>query len=635
MKKLIKLSVAILCVVMMVTGCNGDLIVKKASKRRASTGTSWTVMIYMSGSSLEEEYNRAGEVLNSLSYDLPENVNVIVETGGCGKWNIEGIPTDKLCDFEVQKNGIRLIGEYPIENMGKASTYSAFLNRTIKNYSAQKYISVIWGEGGGPLAGVAQDSLYENDSLTPSEIAQAIASTETKLDLIGFDSGMMANLETATALVPYVDYMVASEDIMSYAGWDYRGLFGLISENPDSSVIEVGQEICDGIKNIAWKEDKDRVLVSVIDLADITKLMQDFDSTTREMTSVTEDIDRLRGVTSRLDMAEYMGGKTKWEGYSNLVDLKSFTDRLYDAFKFDRTNINRSISKAVVYKTTGTLHKDSCGISVYYPKDRNSKKINEYKKICTSLGYKEFIDKIIDDDAINRDFNYNETSSWQVYSDTLQSASVKAEADLNGKYLLYATNPQIIKSTGVNLYKYDEKKGIYLYLTTDFNTSYNNAINAYEYKLTNKQLELNGIPVSSYLVNVDGDTRIYSIPVIYEDEISSVRVEMNEKEKNNEYRVLGIWDGEDSSSGSVRRRYNIPGVRDKITPIFETYGEGGKKYVKGKELTLVFGGLNVKEKALSDGEYLISYAVEDIYGKLSESNTANVKAIKGKMQILK
>lgn len=635
MKKLIKLSVAVLCAVMILTGCSGDLIVKKASKRRASTGTSWTVMIYMSGSSMEEEYNRASEVLNSLSYDLPENVNVIVETGGCEKWNIEGIPENKICDFEVQKNGIRLISEHSMENMGKASTYSAFLNRAIKNYPAQKYISVIWGEGGGPLLGVAQDSVYKNDSLTPSEIAQAIASTETKLDLIGFDSGMMANLETAAALVPYADYMVASEDIMPYAGWDYKGLFGFVSENPDASVIEVGQEICGGIKNIAWKEDEDRVMVSVIDLADITKLMQDFESATRVMTSATEDIDRLRGVTSRLDMAEYMGGKTKWEGYSNLVDLKSFADGLYDVLKFDRTNINRSISKAVVYKTSGQLHKDSCGISVYYPKDRDAEKINEYKKICTSLGYKEFIDKIIDNDALKRDFNYIETASWQVYSDILQNSSITAEADLNGKYLLYATNPEILKSTGVNLYKYDEKKGIYLYLTTDFDTSYNNTINAYEHKLTNKQLELNGIPVSSYLVNVYGNTRIYSIPVIYEGEISSVRVEMTENEKSNEYRVLGIWGGEDPSNGFAKRRYKLPGVGDKITPIYETYGESGKKYVKGKELTLVFGGLNVKEKSLSDGEYLLSYTAEDIYGKFSESNTTNVKAIKGKMQILK
>ncbi|MBQ3124475.1 MAG: hypothetical protein IJC09_03505 [Clostridia bacterium] len=637
MKRRIKLYGLILSLMLLVTGCGcsgGDVIVEKPSKRKPSTGESWTVMIYMSASSLEDEYGRAGEVLNSLSYDLPENVNVIVEAGGCNEWSIEGIKNDKLQDFEVQKNGIRLIGERPLANMGKASTYADFLNRTIKDYPADRYISVIWGEGGNPVSGVAYDALYEYDSLTASEIAGALASTETKLDIIGFDAGMMSNLEVAAALVPYADYMVASEDIMPLSGWDYRGLFSFLSENPDSGPAQVAQVICDGVSDNVWDEYESIVSMSVIDLSDVTKLMQDFDTLAWGMAGDAENSDKLRAIKAQLDKAERMGAGTIFEGQSNVIDLGSFRNAVYSAVKTDYTNIDRAISNAVIYRTAGKLHSDSCGISIYYPRNGLATDINEYKKICVSAGYNEFIDKTTANDAVSdRVADYKATASWQAYNSVVEANTVTAEPDLNGKYLLYASNPDIIKKPSVNLYKYNEEEGIYLYLASDSEVSYSNITNSYEYRLTNKQLELNGIAVSSYLINSMDGMALYSIPVIYEDEISSIRVLAKETEKEKSYKVLGIWQGTDAKTGIIGRKYKTPSVGDTIIPIYETYGEYKGKYVEGKSLTLVFGGLNIKEKTLDDGEYLLSYTVEDIFGKVTQSNTTNVTAIKGKMQI--
>lgn len=636
MKKL-RLLYILMCMMVLITGCGGDgPVVNKATKRKPTTGERWTVMIYMSASELEEKYKRAGDVLNALPYDLPENINVIVETGGSIKWSIDEIDLTKIQDFEVQKNGIRLIGEYPLANMGKASTYADFLNRTIKAYPADRYISVIWGDGGGPIAGVAHDGANSNDSLTPHEIAQALAATETKLDIIGFDAGMMSNLEVAAALVPYADYMVASEDIMPLSGWDYQNLFEFLSKNPSSGVPQVAQVICDGVIDSAWEDYENHVMMSVLDLSDITKLMQDFDTLARGISQDAETIGRLRAITAQLDKAKHLGAKTYWEGYTNLVDLESFADAVYSAVKADYAKIDRAISKAVIYKTAGKLHKDSCGISVYYPQENSSADVDRYKTICVSGGYNEFIDKITADDGVsNRVVDYKETASWQEYSSMVEANTIIAEPDLNGKYLLYAEKPDIIKNIGVNLYKYDEEEGIYLFLTTDTDISYNNITNRYECNLHNKQLEMNGIPISSYLINAFGNTKIYSIPVIYEEEVASVRVMLTETEKEREYKLLGIWYGEDSQTKVTDRSYKMPKVGDTIIPIYETYGGDAGKYVKGKKLTLVFGGLTIKEKPLDAGEYLLSYEYEDIYGKTIESNTTNVTAIKGKMQISK
>ena len=128
-----RLAGILLWIMLFVAGCGcsgGDIVSEKETKRKESTGDSWTVMIYMLESGIEEKYNRVSEVLGSLSYGLPQTINVVVEVGGCENgWSTDGIKADKLQDYAVQKNGIRLISERDLENMGKSDTYSSFIFR--------------------------------------------------------------------------------------------------------------------------------------------------------------------------------------------------------------------------------------------------------------------------------------------------------------------------------------------------------------------------------------------------------------------------------------------------------------------------------------------------------------------------
>ena len=639
MKKEFKLFGVLLCVMLFIAGCGcskGSLIVEKEVRRRESTGDSWTVMLYMGASALDENDTRATEVLNSISYDLPKNINVVIEINGDEKWGIEGIKSGKLQDFIVQKNGLREIYETGVKNMGEAKTYADFLNRTIEKYPADKYISIIWGESGGPLSGVAHDAANKYDSLAPSEIAAGLASTETKLDLIGFDTGMMANLDVAATLVPYADYMVASEDIMPESGWDYRKLLEYISENPNVGAAQAGQIICDSAYERASDQMRELMIMSVIDLSDITSLAQGFDTLAHGLAADCEDIDKLRSMTARINSAHFVGANAPWEGYSNLVDLKSFQNAGYSAVRSNYARIEKTISRAVIYKMAGELHDDSCGISVYYPKSRDAREINEYKKLCTSSGYKEFIDKIMADDAIaDRTADYKVTPSYEIYQSALENNTMTAEPDLSGKYLLSVDNPDVIAMTGVNLYKYDEETGMYLFLRNDNDTYYSNIANTYEYQLNNKVIELNKIPVSVYKVNDYGESEMYSIPIIYKDKLSSLRVLAKLEDSKRSYSIVGIWEGYNSETGILDSSMEIPSAGDSIIPIYETYGGDDGSYLQGKKLTLVFGGLNIKDKSISDGEYLLSYTAEDVYGNKKESNTTNVTAIKGKMQITK
>lgn len=635
-RKSIVICIAI-SIMLLLAGCGSDrLVVDKELSRDASTGDSWTVMIYVSASSLEDEHNRANDLLKNISYDLPENINVIIETGGSKAWDIDGIDHKKTQDFAVQKNGIRLIHERDAKNMGDGKTYEEFLSRTIRNYPADRYISVIWGEGGNPVSGVGHDITNGYDSLTLNEISDALSQVGTKLDIIGFDSSTSASLEMAYAVSPYADYMVAAQDVMPITGWDYRGLFELLSVTPDAGAAQVGQKICEDIKKNAPDEVKPFTVISVIDLGDIPSLVNSFDSLAKSMSEASENIDKLRAITAYMNSAQYMGANSEWEGYSNLVDLDSFALSVTRAIGADINEISHAISKSVIYKATGKLQKTASGLSVYYPKTGDSKEINKYKPICPSLSYCEYIDKIMPSPTITDRIAECKTTQSRIYYESVADANtITAEPDLNGEYRLDVANPDIIAEASVNLYKYDEETGKYLYLYNDNAVSYSNIANQYEYTLHNNQFELNKIPVSMYLVNDYGNKQIYSIPVIYKKKVSAVRVLAETEESETDYTVLGIWGGMDKVTGILNRNYESISVGDTITPIYKIYGGDKVDYARGKDLTIVFGGLNAKARSLDDGEYILLYTAKDIYGKLWESNTTNVTAIKGKMQISK
>ena len=62
-----------------------------------------TLMIYMCGSDLESEYGAASVDINEiLSADISENVNVLIQTGGCVDWTNDQISEERSQIFSVK-----------------------------------------------------------------------------------------------------------------------------------------------------------------------------------------------------------------------------------------------------------------------------------------------------------------------------------------------------------------------------------------------------------------------------------------------------------------------------------------------------------------------------------------------------
>ena len=191
--------------------------------QQAEAGTK-TVMIYMVGSDLESQYQAAStdieEMLDS-GYD-ESKMNVLIYTGGCSNWHNRDIPEDSNSILKIENGSLTELTSKDASNMGDPSNLTEFLNYGYTNYPAEQYDLILWNHGGGAFFGYGFDETT-NDSLTLDELDQAFADSPfhdgNKLEFIGFDACLMANIETAHTLSPYANYMVASQESVPGSGW--------------------------------------------------------------------------------------------------------------------------------------------------------------------------------------------------------------------------------------------------------------------------------------------------------------------------------------------------------------------------------------------------------------------------------
>ena len=73
---------------------------------------------------------------------------------------------------------------------------------------------LFWNHGGGSVSGVSFDENYEMDSLVLDEISAVMKDVygdKKPFEVVGFDTCLMATVDTANVFQNYAAYMVASE----------------------------------------------------------------------------------------------------------------------------------------------------------------------------------------------------------------------------------------------------------------------------------------------------------------------------------------------------------------------------------------------------------------------------------------
>lgn len=618
---------------------------KKSDKK---TGGTWAVYWYLCGSDLESEGGAAtDDIQEMLDVELPENVKVIIETGGAKQWQNEVIASDKIERYVAEGDDMQCVDTLDNANMGKAETLEDFLKFCNENYDADHKIVLFWNHGGGSIGGLAYDENYDYDSLTLTELKTAFANTsgEKEYDMIGFDTCLMASLETADAMAPFADYMVASEETEPGTGWDYTGWLSALAKDSDSiSAPELGKVICDTYyESCKIIDSEDTVTLSVIDLSEIYNLKKMVESMSVEVLSnVVDDSSNISSFSREACEAENYGGNTKSTGYYNMVDLGDMTNKCGDYLKDSEALINDAISKAVVYSINGEYRSHSNGISIYFPLNGDSEEVNCYEKMGASKTYQRLLKYLVDGELPDDVQEIVEEEADESGNEIVQGISINYDnaqsiSDFDGNMPLSIDEEQYV-TMNIPVEQLDSIKdikfGMYMYLDDETSDAvflgYDNDIN-YNWETGEFKDDfrgvwgcLNGCITFMEIIYSGDDYNLYSIPVKINSEEYYLVVSYNYEKQ--EFEVLGAKKEIDSNIGMADKELLKVPEGAVVEPILSVYVEEEDDFedITIDEITVDSNGLVYTEEELPDGNYSYCFMAEDIKGQIYLSDFAGI-----------
>ena len=597
-------------------------------------GNTWSVFVYMCGTDLESGQGSATQNLQEMmSVALPENINVIIQTGGTAAWQTEGIPSDVLGRYELVDNGLMLADEQPLASMGDAATLGEFLKWGVESYPADKYMSVLWNHGGGSVSGVAFDELFEGDSLTLPELSQAFAMSGAQFEIIGFDTCLMATLENAAAVAPYGNYLVASQELEPGGGWDYSSWLQYMSDNPGLSGLEIGTKICDGFYDkCASTGDEALATLSVTDLSQIGNVISAFDAMATEMSGVASDINTLQPLTQAFFRAQNYGGNNENEGYTNMVDVGDIANNAQDVLTETSTVMIDALAQAVPYQIMGSSRTSASGLSVFYPLTSTVEEMDQYAQCFVSGQYLEFLAGMAGwtiPEGVVTDAQAVDMVSADEYNLTFET-----EITEDGVYNLQVTSGlETIESIQFGLYYVDAESNQFYVM------GYDNDINAdWDTGLFSDNFRgvwptINGNYCSMTLVAEEDTANIYTIPILLNGEPTNLRVQyvFNEDETGY-YEIIGTWDGIDSQTGmSARDLYKLQ-AGDEVTLLFNAVDlETDEENVFEMSSFVYDGNAVMEESELFNGSFVFQYEITDVFGQLFESDAIIIEYTDGEI----
>ena len=366
----------------------------------------WTVCIYMCGTDLETYGSCATtDLLEMLAADIPDDVNVLVMTGGTKQWN----PFE--LDKEAVENGLIERGAYVIpdsehtqvyridddkmnlvytydENfdMGDVCTLEKFLELALYYAPAEHLMVNLWNHGGGPLSGVEVDENTENIISVPeyADFAEALYKARgEKTDILGFDACLIGNLEIALNVAPYADYMVASAETEPGSGWFYEwmSVFNEASEeNRCAEPIEVGESIIDTYpanEGYDWKN-TNTLTLALYDLSKAEKLSIAFDKMASELKASLDKPELFAQISRRTEKVTSMcagsvGLLDLYDFAYDMSDLLPSTKGIIDVLGAIPEGENKYHGKPngkdtfVIYRGSSPDYRECLGITFYYP----------------------------------------------------------------------------------------------------------------------------------------------------------------------------------------------------------------------------------------------------------------------------
>jgi len=611
-----------------------EIPVKQAQQEKDG---SWAIYWYLCGSNLESDNGCATmDLMEALQVTLPENVTVVIETGGAREWKAEGFSADRLQRWVMQKNSLVLVDETELANMGDPQTLEDFLTFAYANYPADKIAVTFWNHGGGSTSGAAFDELYGNDYLSLVEMYQAFSKVwepnaeDQPLELVGFDTCLMATIDTAYVFCDLARYLVASEELEPGNGWNYTGWLGALAQNPAMNGAELGKAICDsfyeGCKQIGTEAE---ITLSVTDLSKVGGLISAYERFGDEaLVSATQNQNFIASFARAAIKSENYGGNTKEQGYSNMLDIGHLA-RITKDFMPSAEEVLQELDNCIVYKIAGPYRSEATGLSGYYSYDGSISNLNGYIQNGAGKSFKYLYAYELTGELVEGGEEYIRSLDIQEMPQLLSLA----DTDWDGKKLgltddgysvldLGEQAEAILSDIQFALYYTDVDNDTLLFLGCD-----NDILCDWDNGVFNDNFRgvwpaLNGTPLYMELLFAGDEYNLYSSPILLNGEQYSLQFSYDFDLE--EWTILGATKGIDEETGMGSKEMRLLEAGDEISIIWKmsTFDDDSEMEMY-KVADFTFDeSLTLDESPLPDGSYAMVFMMWDAFGNDAVSESA-------------
>ena len=594
---------------------------------------SWAIYWYLCGSDLESGGGFATVDLGELmEVTLPENVNVVIETGGSSQWHNDFVDASKLQRWVYGSEGLKLVDEQPSANMGEARTLADFLTFASENYPADRTAVVFWNHGGGSVSGAAFDELYGLDSLTLDELYEAFTSVwepsagQPPLELIGFDTCLMATVDVANVFSGLANYLVASEETEPANGWYYSQWVGALAANPAMDGAELGRVICDAYyAGCEMVGTQDNTTLSLTDLSKVDALLAAYETFGKEaLAAACTDPGFFSRFARAAARSENYGGNTREQGYTNMVDLGHLARQTIGILG-SAQGVLDALDACVLYRVGGKYRAQATGLSCYYSYNGDVGDLNGYIGVGAGLAFKYYFSYGLTGELDESGMEYIADLDLESLPPVKNLATegwdgMALDVDDTGTACL-TLGPDagnVLASIGFTLYWVDEESGTILRLGTDNDMTADWDSGVFYDNFRGVWGSIDGQLAYMELSSEGTDYNLYSVPVLLNGEACCLQVVYDFNTE--EWTILGARQGIDES-GMADKELRLLQAGDQLTLLWyaaSLSGDEDFEVYAGAELTVTADTAFV-EMNLPDGSYAMVFTMSDAMGGTAES----------------
>lgn len=596
--------------------CTAFLILSGSTFCSTLPQSKYVLMIYMNGSNLESDYKLATENISEmLNAPKTDKVTVLLLMGGTHQWHLSAsIPSDSITYATITSNGFRKVRMLPNQSIGQPETLSEFIRYGMREYPADHYGLIFWNHGSGSVIGFGKDEQHpDNTTLSLSEIRTGLKNSgmggDRRFSFIGFDACLMATLETAVSLVPYTNYLVASQELEPGNGWDYNSLLKSLGQASGTSGKETGISIANSLlaRNSG---NSDRLTLSVTDLRKIPALNQTVEKfaqrINQELSDESSNTDTpfyTHLIKSRQQSQSFGIPSLTYNG-PDMVDLLDFAGNVgKDSFQDIVDTLITQTRGAVVYQVDSYKgqEKPISGLSIYFPCQNTDLLANlpEYQQCGIGTEYFHLVNtcfqRLLEKDQVPK------------IEDALQDDSLRLSTEmiLNLRKI-YAVLQYYHKSQWIT-YGMD---GDGIYLDATGRIIQKDVSGSLMTEWNRKWIHLGDTIASVYQAQSDAASLTYTVPAL----LNHKRVDLIVRFDATSASILGA---RQTSDNLIPDKGLIPlKANDEITLLHEIFQENDStRYIPG----ITYRVKKKKDakayiKTVHSGRYRYGYCLIDLYG---------------------